>query len=146
MFASPEGVIAGPAGDGRVAWVARDDIAVVAAVLCEAGHEGQSYEVTGPEARDLAYAAQQLGEFSGRPVTYHAESLEEAYAARSSFDATPFEVDGWVTSYACIATGEMDVVTDVVPRLTGHAPQTLAEYLAAHPESYAHLRPRAPRG
>jgi hypothetical protein len=27
-----------------------------------------------------------------------------------------------------------------VPRLAGHPAQTLPEYLAAHPESYAHLR------
>lgn len=147
MFASAEGVIAGPAGDGRIAWVARDDVAdVAAAVLCETGHDGQTYEVTGPEARDLAYAAQQLGEFAGRPVTYHAESMEEAYASRSASGAPQFEVDGWVTSYACIATGEMDVVSDTVPRLTGHAAQTLPEYLAAHPDSYAHLQQGALRG
>jgi NAD(P)H dehydrogenase (quinone) len=40
-----------------------------------------------------------------------------------------------VTSYACIATGEMDVVSDTVPRLTGHPAQTLTEYLAANPGS-----------
>jgi NAD(P)H dehydrogenase (quinone) len=141
LFASAEGVIAGPAGDGRIAWVARDDVADVAAtVLCEGGHEGRTYEVTGGEAHDLAYAAEQLSHFSGTRVTYHAESMEEAYASRSSFGAPQFEVDGWVTSYACIATGEMDVVSDTVPRVTGHPAQTLPEYLAANPGSYAHLQ------
>jgi uncharacterized protein YbjT (DUF2867 family) len=141
MLASAEGVIAGPAGDGEIAWLARDDVAEVAvAVLLRAGHDGQTYELTGPEARDLAYAAEQLSLFSGRRVTYHKESLEEAYAARSSYGAPQFEVDGWVTSYACIGTGEMDVVSDAVPRLTGHRAQSLPEFLAAHPDSYAHLR------
>jgi uncharacterized protein YbjT (DUF2867 family) len=141
LLASAEGVIAGPAGDGRVAWVARDDVADVAAtVLCEAGHEGRTYEVTGPASHNLAYAAEQLGGCSGASVTYHAESVDEAYASRSSLGATQFEVDGWVTSYACIASGEMDVVADTVPRLTGHPAQTLTEYLAANPGSYAHLQ------
>jgi NAD(P)H dehydrogenase (quinone) len=140
LFAASDGSIAGPAGDGRIAWVARDDVADVAAtVLCERGHEGRTYELTGPEAHDLAYAAEQLSEFAGSPVTYHAETLAEAYASRSAFGASPFEVDGWVTSYACIATGEMDVVSDAVPRITGHPAQTLPEYLAANPDSYTHL-------
>ena len=141
MFASVEGVIAGPAGDGRIAWVSRDDVAEVAeAVLTGADHDGQTYDVTGPEARNLTYAAEQLSKFSGRPVTYRNESLEEAYASRSSYGAPQFEVDGWVTSYACIATGEMDIVSDTIPRLTGHVAQSLPEYLATHPDSYAHLR------
>ena len=44
-----------------------------------------------------------------------------------------------MTSYLAIATGEMDVLTDTVPRLTGHEAQTLEEFLERHPESYAHL-------
>jgi uncharacterized protein YbjT (DUF2867 family) len=139
-MASGEGVIAGPAGNGRIAWVSRDDVAEVAvAVLTGAGHDGQTYELTGPEARTLTYAAEQLSEFSGRHVTYRNETLAEAYASRSSYGAPQWEVDGWVTSYACIATGEMDVVSDAVPWLTGHAARSLPEYLAGHPDSYAHL-------
>jgi hypothetical protein len=38
-------------------------------------------------------------------------------------------VAGWVTSYAAIATGEMDVVTGVVETITGHPPMTLRQYL-----------------
>jgi hypothetical protein len=30
-------------------------------------------------------------------------------------------------------------VSDTVPRLTGHPAQSLTEYLAAHPECYAHI-------
>jgi NAD(P)H dehydrogenase (quinone) len=49
-------------------------------------------------------------------------------------------VEGWVTSYAAIAAGEMDVVSDTVSELTGHAPmETLADFLRRHPESYQHL-------
>jgi len=47
-FTGPDGVIRGPAGNGRVAWVARDDIAdVVVAVLLGEGHDGQTYDMTG---------------------------------------------------------------------------------------------------
>jgi NAD(P)H dehydrogenase (quinone) len=85
--------------------------------------------------------AEELSWFTGRPVTYHAETLEEAYASRASYGAPEWEVEGWVTSYVAIATGEMNVVSDTVSRLTGHAPMTLADFLRRHPDSYQHLLP-----
>jgi NAD(P)H dehydrogenase (quinone) len=140
VLAGTDGVIRGPAGDGRVAAVARDDIADVAvAVLLGDGHDGRTYDVTGPEAITLHQVAEELSQVTGRSITYHAETLEEAYESRASYGAPNFEVEGWVTSYAAIATGEMDVVSDTVSKLTGHAPMTLADFLRRHPESYQHL-------
>src|SRR3954471_3528290 len=47
LMAGEEGISRGPAGEGRVAPVARDDVADVAAVvLTEDGHEGQTYDLT----------------------------------------------------------------------------------------------------
>ena len=81
FFASPEGVIRGPAGDGRVGAVAREDVADAAvAVLLDAQHEGRAYEVTGREAYTLAEAAAILTRTSGREVRYVDETLEEARA------------------------------------------------------------------
>lgn len=139
-LADADGVIRGPAGDGRVGAVARDDIADVAvAVLQGEGHDGRTYDVTGPEAISLREAAEELSRVTGRAVTYHPETLEEAYESRSSYGAPEWEVEGWVTSYAGIATGEMDVVSGTVGELTGHAPMGLAEFLQRYPESYRHL-------
>jgi hypothetical protein len=45
-----------------------------------------------------------------------------------------------VSSFLAIAAGDLDGVSDVVPRLTGHPARGLAEDLLAHPESWAHLR------
>ena len=139
-LAGTDGVIRGPAGDGRVAAVARDDIADVAvAVLLGDGHDGRTYDVTGPETITFHQVAEALSRVTGRSITYHAETLEEAYESRASYGAPDFEVEGWVTSYAAIATGEMDVVSDTVSKLTGHAPMTLVDFLHRHPESYRHL-------
>ncbi|MFA9269190.1 MAG: SDR family oxidoreductase [Baekduiaceae bacterium] len=142
FFASPDGVIAGPAGDGRCAWVSRDDVADVAvAVLTTPGHDGLTYELTGPEAHTLTWAAEQLTRVTGREVRYVDETVEQAYASRAKYDAPPFEVDGWVTSYLAVKAGELDVVTDTVERLAGHAPQALPEFLERNPGSWAHLAP-----
>lgn len=141
-MAGENGVICGPAGDGRLAAVARDDIAdVAAAVLPEqASHEGQTYELTGPEALTMAEMAEHLSEVAGRPVTYEAETLDEARASRAHLGAPDWEVEGWVTSYAAIAAGDLEAVTDYVERIAGHPPISLRDYLRAHPESVDHLR------
>ena len=137
-----DGVIRGPAGDGRVAWISRDDLADAAAAVLTAGdeeHHGRTYDVTGPEALTLAETAQALSIVTGRNVRYEKETLEEARASRSPSGAPDWEIEGWVTSYAAIATGEMDVVSTAVRDLTGHEPLSLPEYLRRHPESYRHL-------
>jgi NAD(P)H dehydrogenase (quinone) len=78
--------------------VTRDDIADVAvAVLLGDGHDGGTYDVTGPEATTLHEAAQELSRVTGRTITYHAETLEEAYASRASYGAPelPVRQEGW---------------------------------------------------
>ncbi len=133
-----DGVIRGPAAGGRVAWVAREDIARVAAtVLTTEGHEGQVYEVTGPEAITLAETAEILSEVSGRPVRYEEETVEQARASRSY--AEDWEIDGWVGTYVAIATGEVGVTSHSAELLTGRRPWTLRELLHAEPELIAPL-------
>jgi NAD(P)H dehydrogenase (quinone) len=149
FFADREGVLRGPAGDGRVGAVARDDIAdVAAAILRGSGpagtagdHDGRTYDLTGPAALTLHEVAAELTRATGRTVRYHPETIEEAYGSRARFGAAAYEVTGWVTSYTAIAAGEMDVVTDAVATLTGHPPMSFAGWLAANPHRLRHLRP-----
>jgi NAD(P)H dehydrogenase (quinone) len=129
-FVGDDGVLRGPAGDGRAGVVCRDDIADVAvAVLTGAGHDKQTYDVTGPRAITFDEVAEMLSAASGREVRYHAETIEEAYASRQRYGAPQWAVDGWVTSYAAVAAGELDAVTDVVERLAGHPATDFADYL-----------------
>jgi uncharacterized protein YbjT (DUF2867 family) len=141
LFASADGVIRGPAGSGRIAPVARDDVGDVATAVLTGGgeHDGQAYPLTGREAFTLAEAAEVLTDVAGREVRYEEETLEEARESRRPSGAPDWEIEGWVTSYAQIATGEMDVVADTVERVAGHPPLNLDEFLRAHPESWAHL-------
>ena len=137
-----DGAIRGPAGNGRIAWVSRADLAdaVTAVLIAETGeHDGQTYDVTGPEALTLEETAQALSLAAGRGIRYEEETLEEARASRSPSGAPDWEIEGWVTSYAAIASGEMDVVSTAVRNLTGHDPLSFSEYLRRHPESYRHL-------
>lgn len=140
FFAGKDGVIRGPAEDGRAAVVARDDIAASAvAVLSGDGHDGAIYEMTGPEALTLYEAAEQVAQAAGRPVTYVPETIEEARASRAPSGAADWEIEGWVTSYVSIAAGELERISPDVERLTGRTPITLAQFLRDNPDSYRHL-------
>lgn len=140
----PDGAIRGPAGDGRLGAVAREDVAAVAAaVLRDPGaHRGATYDLTGPTSVSMSEVAEALSAVAGRDIRYVAESEEEAYASRASFGAPEFEVRGWVTSYLAIARGELDVVTADVERVAGRAPTGLRDWLDANPDGWAHLLPR----
>ena len=141
-FPDDEGVLRGPAGDGRTGAVARDDIADAAVgVLTDPGRfAGKSFDLTGPDSLSLADIADELTRAAGRPVRYHAETLAEAYASRAHYGAPEWEVAGWVTSYTAIAAGELDVVSDAVLELAGHPPMSFAEFLRRNPSSLDRLR------
>lgn len=66
----------------------------------------------------------------GRRITFHDETLEEAYESRASYPAPDWQVDAWVSTYTAIASGELAGVTDDVERLTGRAPMSLEQVLA----------------
>ena len=96
-FMAGQGVIAGPAGGGRISPVARDDVAEVAVeVLVGDGHNGQTYDVTGARLQTSAQLAEELSEIVGRDIAYVDETLEQAWESRRPFGAPDWEVEGWV--------------------------------------------------
>jgi NAD(P)H dehydrogenase (quinone) len=136
LFADEEGVIRGPAGEGRVAVVSRRDVAEVAArVLADrAGaperHAGATYDLTGPEALTLTQIADVLTRVTGRPHRFSDETVEQARASRASYGAPEWQLQAWISTYTAIRDGEVGTVSDDVPRLLGRPATTLAEAVA----------------
>ena len=132
-FAGDDGVIRGPAGDGRVAAVSQRDVAAVAATVLQdpASHAGAAYDLTGPEAFTLAEAAATLTATLGRPFTFHDETLDEARASRARYGAPDWQVDAWISTYTAIRDGELAAVSDDVPTLLGRPALSLADALRA---------------
>lgn len=133
LMVGDDGVLRGPAGEGRVAAVTQDDIADVAvAVLREPEkHANARYDLTGPAALTMREVASTITEVTGREVSYQDESLNEAYASRAGYGAPAWQVDAWVSTYTAIAAGELDGVTEAVATLTGHPATSLADHLSA---------------
>jgi uncharacterized protein YbjT (DUF2867 family) len=126
-----DGVIRGPAGDGRVAAVAQDDIAdaAVAVLRDPASHQGSTYRLTGPQSLTLGDATAVISTVTGRDVRFENETLEQAYASRAPYGAPDWQVDAWVSTYTSIAAGDVAEVTDDVARVTGHPATSFEELL-----------------
>lgn len=131
MLAGEDGVIRGPAGQGRLGAVARADVARVASAVLQdpAAHAGQTYELTGREALSIPEAIEVIREVTGRGLRYVDETVPEAYESRRVYDAPDWEVHAWVSTYTAIAQGQLEKVTDTVERITGRPPLTLRELL-----------------
>jgi uncharacterized protein YbjT (DUF2867 family) len=141
FMTGPDGVIRGPAGDGRVGFVLRDDLADVAtAVLLDpAAHEGATHDVTGGESVTLGEAAATMARVSGKPIRFHDETIDEAWESRRPTGAPDWEIEGWISSYVAMASGEFDVVSDAVRRIAGHEPVSLEQYVRAEPGALDHV-------
>lgn len=139
-----DAVLRAPAADGRVAFVAREDVArAAAAVLAAPSPPEGPVDVTGPEALSLADVARVLSVVAGRELRYAPEPSDVARARREQLNAPPWEVDAWVGSYEAFAAGELERTSDAVLRLTGEPPLSLDAWCALHPEALAPLRPQA---
>lgn len=134
-----DGAIRGPAGEGRCAWVAREDVARLAVeVLLDDAHADRIYDVTGPEPLDLHRTAAELRRVTGRgDLRYVPETVAEARRSRAGAEA--WMVDGWIGSYLGVATGETGVTSHTIEAVTGQRPWTFAEFLEAQPDAWRHL-------
>jgi NAD(P)H dehydrogenase (quinone) len=124
-LADEDGVIRSPDAGGKVAWVAREDVAQVAAgVLVDERHAGKTYDLTGPEALSLEEAVARLAR-EGQRLRYVRESLEEGRVWRAATDAPEWEVDVWLGSYLAMGTGELAPLSTAVHDIAGHEPRAL---------------------
>ena len=125
-------------GDGRIAFVSRDDcVAVAVGVLTQEGHANRTYDVTGPELTTVPEAMALVSEMAGKPIEVVAVDDEGMYryfdsigAVRTSDQLTPdtpipWASEGMVTFGQAIREGYFDVLSDTVERITGRKPRTL---------------------
>jgi NAD(P)H dehydrogenase (quinone) len=111
------------AGEGRVAYVAREDCAAAAAaVLTEDGHEGKAYDITGPEAVGTADVAALAANLGGRPV--EVVSVDDDALVSGMVEAGIPEAVARIRLSFVVAAREgfLDSVTSAVLDLTGNAP------------------------
>ncbi|MDO8209493.1 NAD(P)H-binding protein [Conexibacter sp. CPCC 206217] len=124
------------AGAGRTSYVTRADCAAAAgAILVSDGHEGQAYDVTGPELQNADDVAATLSAVSGRAVEV-VQVDDEAFVAGLVAGGVPQEMAAVYAGFGtAIREGLLETQTDVVERLTGRAPTSVSAFLTEHREA-----------
>lgn len=130
------------AGEGREAMVWRDDcIESAVAVLTGEGHQGQVYNITGPELQTFREVAAMMAEVTGRPVEYVSLDDEGQYAMFDSMgiprrpvddsevNGIPWNSDDMVTFGRAIREGFLELCTDDVERLTGRKARSVRQMI-----------------
>jgi NAD(P)H dehydrogenase (quinone) len=145
----------GNTGDGRVAFISRDDVAAVAAALLAGkGERNHAYDVTGPESVSWRDVAAMVAEISGASIEVVDLTDEQMYAMWDSLgvprEATgdfsrspvPWCSDGMVSLGREIRLGHLATVTNVVEQLTGHKPKSLRALMKEKSSSWPKVSAR----
>ncbi len=109
LDAASTGSLTGPLGDGRLAAVAREDLAdVTATVLAHpAGHRCKTYELVGGHAIGGADIAHALATATGTDITYAPGTLAELRQGLTAAGVPGWQVPIVVSTYSNIAAGFM---------------------------------------
>lgn len=132
------GTIALPFGSGRTSPVAVDDVArVLAGVLREpAPHIERVYELTGPRSVDMTELATEFSAALGREVSYVDLPPHTWEEQLPKLGLPPHVVQHVITMARLHRDNRYDRATGDVERLTGVAPQSIEDFVAARKDFY----------
>jgi len=136
------GTLAGPlktgkwytaAGNGRIAYIPREDVArAAAAALASSGGADERLDITGAELLTVPEIAKIVSEVTGKPIEVVPVSDEELEKMLAAAGMPPFVIPLVIGTERNIRAGNFDVQSDAVLRITGKAPQSLRDFLIAN--------------
>lgn len=122
-----------PARDARISHIDVRDLARVAvAVLTQAGHDGQAYDLSGPEALSYHEIADKLSAVAGRKISYVDVSDEDFKRGMVSVGAPAEAADAMIELFHYYMSGAASGISPVVRRLTGREPLSFDQYARDH--------------
>jgi uncharacterized protein YbjT (DUF2867 family) len=128
-------VVRWPYGAAETAPIDERDIAAVAALaLCEDGHAGGDYVLTGPESLDQAAQVRIIGECIGRRIRLHELSPEEFRRETAGIWPSPV-VDMLLAAWSA-TIGRSALVTSTVVDLVGVPARTFRQWGIDHAEAF----------
>ena len=112
-----------PVGDARQSQLDVRDIASVAVkALTGPGHEGKTYELTGPEALTFHEIANQLSKATGKPIRYVPVTRDAAEESMRKAGMPDWNVRALGELYGFFASGQAARLSDAIERVTGRPP------------------------
>jgi uncharacterized protein YbjT (DUF2867 family) len=118
--------------DAATAPIHEDDIAAVAVrALCDDGHDGKEYVLTGPESLTQREQVEIIGGTLGRALSFEELTPESARLQMVADGFPPFAADMLLSAYAA-AVGLPAFVTSTVADVTGARARTFQRWALDH--------------
>jgi uncharacterized protein YbjT (DUF2867 family) len=113
----------------------RDIAAVAVRALCDDGHAGAEYVVTGPQSLTQAEQVSTIGQAIGRRLRVEEISPEEARRELLGVIPVVFIIDMLLNAWAA-AVGQPAFVTSTVADITGTPARTFADWATDHAAAF----------
>lgn len=124
------GIIYQPSGDGKAAYLLREDMAEIAAnVLINAGHENKEYVIGGTSAYSYAEIASILTEITGKSVQHVSPAKDEFIKTLTEAKVPAEYVHVFAGFSDAKKQGELDQVGTETETLLGRKAISLKDYL-----------------
>ena len=117
----------------------RDIAAVAVRALCEEGHAGAEYVLTGPQSLTQSEQMAAIGDVIGRPLRLEEISPEEARSELLTIMPAPAVVKMLLDAWGA-AAGRPAHVTSTVAEITGAPARTFREWAADHAARFSRFR------
>ena len=115
----------------------RDIVDVAAKVLTEAGHEGKTYDLTGPASISAHDIAAGLSKALGKEVKYVDVPLEAAREAMLGMGMSGWLADANNEYFKALSEGFGDFTTNGVEEITGHPARSYETFARDFSEAFA---------
>lgn len=124
------GVLYFPAGEGKVGFVLRSDMAEVAAmVLTTEGHANQTYDITNEKAVSFGDIAAAISRTTGKDITYVSPSGAD-YIKTLTEAGVPMQYAGMFAGFGeAFRQGEFAQASTTIERLLGRKPVSMAQFI-----------------
>ena len=124
------------AGEGKIAYVTREDCALAAAAALISSFDGRRIlDITGPAALSQHDLASLASEISGKPVVYVPLALEVLIQNMVAAGLPQPIAETYASIDTATARGQFEEVSGDFEKLTGTRPTAVANFLAAHQEA-----------
>ena len=116
------------AGTGSEAWIDTNDVGdVMAAVILDETHTGETYSLSGPRTLTMADVAGELSTATGRPIQYVDLEPEQHVAELTEF-MTREDAESVRDLFAVIRNHRSEYVSDGVEQVLGRAPRDFSDW------------------
>jgi uncharacterized protein YbjT (DUF2867 family) len=133
-----QGVVYNPTGSGRIAPIAPEDVAAIAAkLLVSPNGAEESLELTGEELLNVPEQVEILARALGKPIHCVDVPAEAAIEGMKHNGLPPQLAEALGESIAVVRDGRAQQVTHTVERITERKPMSFAQWSAKHANEFA---------